>query len=109
MDHMIVFLQQTIPSTCGDTQPFQISNYLDHSGFLTWKTKNTAVMYLQERLNPSSWKNKLTDRLHSSLVMAKGLKANIVSKAKNDITVEENEHDKKEGLIYPIDLIIKNC
>ena len=43
-------------------------------------------------------KNELIDRLHSSVVMETGRKANIVSKAKeNDISVEENEHDKKEG------------
>ena len=45
-------------------------------------------------------KNDIIDQLHSSGVVAKGCEADIVSKAKeNEIVVEENEHDNKEGLI----------
>ena len=62
------------------------------------------------KTKPHRLKYELIEHLHSSGVLAKGHKSDIVINAKeNDIAVEENKHKKKEGSISPIDLIIKNC
>ena len=73
-------------------RPFWISymeNAEHHYDGFTGKTKHHKLD-----------KNELIDRLHSSGVTSKGLKDDIVIKAKeNDKAVKGNDHEKKEGCI----------